>query len=170
MAKVMRSALITAEEARNLFAYDPVTGSLTRRVTVSNNARAGQIITCRNSAGYRVVRAFGRLYRTSRIIWLMQTGAWPPHEVDHRDRDKANEAWENLRSATRPQNQANTEPSAANTSGYKGVYFSRPRGCWLAQIRVLGVWHGLGAFDSAEDAHAAYAAKARELYGEFAAA
>ncbi len=170
MAKTMRAQLLTAEEARALFHYDELSGELIRRVTVASNARAGDAIRCKNAGGYRIVRAFGRLYRTSRVIWLMRTGDWPPDgfEIDHRDTDKGNERWLNLRLATPFDNCANVGLQARNTSGFKGVYFNKLRGKWFAQITVRGQWHGLGYHLSPESAHAARAAKAVELQGEFA--
>ena len=53
-----------------------------------------------------------------------------------------------------------------NTVGLKGV--TRQRGRYHARIRCGGVTHCLGLFETATATHAAYAAKAAELFGEFA--
>lgn len=169
MAKRVRPEILTFDEAHALFAYDPLTGEMVRRITVANNAKAGDRLKCCNAAGYRVVRAFGRLYRTSRIIWLMQTGAWPDPkiEVDHKSGNQSDERWDNLRAATRSKNESNKPKPKSNTSGFKGVYFNKLRSKWYAQIHADGRWYGLGYHLTKEAAAAAYEAKARELVGEF---
>jgi hypothetical protein len=74
----------------------------------------------------------------------------------------------NLRLADRSLNMANTTAYRNNKSGLKGAYRSGNR--WRSTIRHHRQTIYLGMFESAEAAHAAYAAKARELRGEFARA
>lgn len=72
----------------------------------------------------------------------------------------------NLRVATHQQNLCNRGPTCRNQVGLKGVDIRRGR--YRAQIKVFGRKKHLGMFDTAEEAHAAYQAAARELHGEFA--
>lgn len=52
-----------------------------------------------------MVRIDGVLLYASRVIWRLKTGKDPgPNEVDHIDRDKTNDAWDNLQLLTRKQN------------------------------------------------------------------
>jgi hypothetical protein len=88
--------------------------------------------------------------------------------VDHRDLDRTNNRWNNLRRATRSTNAANTRRQRNNTSGFKGVYPHHKTGRWYAQIRKDGRGYYLGSFATPQAAHEAYAAAARELFGEFA--
>lgn len=91
-------------------------------------------------------------------------------EVDHRNGDGLDNRRQNLRVATHAQNLANQRLSAANTSGFKGVSFdrTRPNKPWAAYIKHGGRKLFLGRHETREAAAAAYDAKARELFGEFA--
>lgn len=55
-------------------------------------------------------------------------------------------------------------PSTRNTSGHRGVYWLKDRGCWTASIAVKGKNRRLGVFDDAESAAQAVEA-ARALSG-----
>lgn len=96
------------------------------------------------------------------------TGDWPANLVDHIDMNKSNNAWSNLRDATKSQNGKNSRAKRTNKFGLKGVCKVGNR--YQAQIGCDGVKHHLGLFGTPEEAHAAYAAAAKELHGEFARA
>lgn len=96
------------------------------------------------------------------------TGEWVPM-VDHEDGDGLNNRWGNLRQSTQSQNTSNSRLSKANTSGFKGVVLEK--GKWRAKVTKNYVTHHVhGYFATAEEAHAAYLRKAKELFGEFARA
>jgi hypothetical protein len=88
--------------------------------------------------------------------------------VDHINRNTLDNRRENLRLATQSQNQANRGKPSNNTSGYKGVRWHKTAKKWVAQIKFKKLYFYLGSFDKPEEAYAAYCAKAKELYGEFA--
>jgi len=96
------------------------------------------------------------------------TGAWPKHQIDHHNLDKADNRWRNLREATRSQNQANRRAHSNSRSGIKGVYLEGRSGRWRAQVQHKGRTHNLGRFDTAEEARAAYATAAAATFGEYA--
>jgi hypothetical protein len=91
----------------------------------------------------------------------------PEHEIDHRDLNRANNCWENLRPATHSQNGQNKDAPATNKSGHKGVSFDKARGKWRATIKVNGVWRQIGRFDDVESAKAAYLKVANDLQRDF---
>ncbi|MCC6776684.1 MAG: HNH endonuclease [Hyphomicrobiales bacterium] len=155
---------------RELLHYDPKTGIFTWKVTINNKTRAGAAAGCRDGHAYHLIGVDGRLYVAHRLAWLWMTGAWPEADIDHRNLDKKDNRWSNLRAATRSGNMANTGARADNTSGLKGVTWDKHRNKWLAQIRVNGKNKFLGRFECLEAAHAAYVAKAKEMFGEFARA
>ena len=160
---------LTAEFVRRLFDYNPETGWLTHkpRHGVVAGARAGYV-----NAGYRSVKIHGKAYLEHRIIWLLVTGAWPEREVDHEDLDKTNNRWANLRPATRSQNVANGPVRSARKHGtMKGAFYNVRNGVWQSRIRGSGGKEiHLGTFATEADAHAAYVAAAKEMFGEFARA
>lgn len=93
---------------------------------------------------------------------LSVTDRWT--DVDHKDGDTLNNQRENLRLATRSQNNANSKIPKTNTSGYKGVSFCNERKLWHASIKSKS----LGRFDSPEEAARHYNLAAKNLWGEFA--
>lgn len=159
--------MLTAEKARQMLSYDPTTGVLTWRVLRPGTAVVGSEAGVVKKDGYRHVSVCNRTYRAHRIIWLMMTGQWPSSEIDHKNLDRADNRWENLREATRAQNQCNIAAPATNTSGVKGVTWHRRCGKWQASITKDGKLIYLGLFDDIDKAAEAYATAARGLFGEF---
>lgn len=154
------------ERLQALLHYDPATGALTwidhpdpRTRSRLVGKRAGGVC----GRGYRYVRIDGRKLLAHRVAFKMATGQEPPPEVDHQDCDRDNASEQNLRAATRSQNNGNKR----STGQYpKGV--SRELNRYVARI-----WNGtrsarLGVFDTPEEAHEAYMSAARERWGSFA--
>ena len=88
-------------------------------------------------------------------------------ECDHIDRDALNNAVANLRWVGRAENSWNQGVRKNNTSGFRGVSWCKEKKRWCARIRASGKKVSLGAFLTAEEASAAYEAKAVELRGEY---
>lgn len=74
----------------------------------------------------------------------------------------------NLRAANSSEQARNHRRQSNNTSGHRGVSFARAEKKWKAYITHFRKRMYLGTFATLEEAAAAYAAKARELHGEFA--
>lgn len=159
---------LTARRLRELLLYDPRTGHFAWRECPTHPEKIGQQAGWREPKGYWRVCIEGRNYQAHRLAWLWMTGKWPAAQVDHRDLDKANNRWSNLRLATNGQNQANTPKRRRNTSGIKGVYWHKRRGKWQAAIMVSGRLKSLGYRNTKEEAAALYAAAANQHFGEFA--
>jgi len=104
---------------------------------------------------------------THRLVFLLHNG-WLPDEIDHKDNDASNNRIENLRAATRAENQWNTRKRADNSSGVKNVVWYAPTKRWTAQIRVNGQRKRLGYFRNIEDAAAAVNAAQKAMHGTFA--
>lgn len=116
-------------------------------------------------SGKRWIVSFDGIdYAAHQIIWLLVTGSWPDRIVDHKDRNPFNNSWRNLRLATNAQNSANSRSGGRYG---KGVV-RRPGGEYSAQIRSGGKLEYLGIYTCVADARAAYAARAKQLFGEFA--
>lgn len=143
------------------FEYNPWDGVLRSKRT---GKRVGG-----NRGVYRRVAVNGGVYLEHMVIWIMMTGRDPSNfDIDHRDRNKRNNCWFNLRKASRQQNNANM--GAKNTThGLKGVYKHR-NGRFRSQIMVDYKSIHLGVFDTPEEAHAAYIAAAGHYFGEFSRA
>ena len=159
---------LTAERVRELLNYAPETGVFTWRVNRGGTANSGSVAGHIDQDGYGRICVDGPHYVASRLAWLYMTGNEPPNTVDHRDLNKVNNRWSNLRAATVLQNMRNRSKYRNNTSGFKGVCRHKPGGKFKAQISVNGRRVHLGCFDTAEAAYAVYCEAAKKLHGEFA--
>lgn len=165
----MKTPNISHQRVRDLLDYDEETGVFTWRQRVGNVAagtRAGSILSCNR----RQLEVDGISIKTSRLAWFYVTGEWPSRNLDHKDCNSLNDAFQNLRECSQTQNQGNRRRPSNNSSGYKGVHYCNTNKTYLARVRFKGKCFCLGSFDDPEKAHAAYVAKARELFGEFARA
>ena len=88
-------------------------------------------------------------------------------QTDHKDGNGLNNRRENLRDATRAENQRNCRKPSNNTSGVKGVSWHKTRNKWMAKIKFNGKMHFLGRFERLQDASDAYARASAEMHKEF---
>lgn len=157
----------SAEDVRALLRYDPETGVFRWREWRGGTARVGTVAGSIDSHGHRQIRLFGELYMAHHLAWFYVTGEWPEDGLDHRDGERDNNRFVNLRPATKAQNCRNRRKNANNKSGFKGVYFHVRVGRYAAQIRHNRVARHLGYFDTPEAAHAAYCRASAELHQEY---
>lgn len=159
---------LTQAQLKRLLAYDPETGDFTWLVRPSYRAAPGNLAGSLTAQGYRCIQIAGRKYKAHRLAWFYTTGEWPAHDIDHRDEDKANNRWLNLRPATRSQNMLNKGSRSDNKSGIKGVSWDRRRGLWHAQLQTRGRKIHVGHYvDKGEAAMAIHNARTQH-HGEFA--
>jgi hypothetical protein len=161
--------MLTLERLHQLLKYDRKTGrwtSLQRRGRLQSGAFAGTL----SNVGYWHIQVDGKKYLSSRLAWFYVTGEWPFGQVDHRDRDRANDVWENLRLATQSQNMGNTGVYRDSVTGLKGVSIRRDhkKKPFRAQIAENGKHRHIGYFSTAEEANAAYLTASRRVFGDFA--
>lgn len=156
----------TAIRVRELLTYDRETGLFRWRATVKA-VKAGDIAGSDNGKGYIQISVDGVKYAASHLAWLYVTGIWPALEIDHKDTNRQNNAFLNLREATRSEQCRNVRHQKVTPSGLLGV---TPRGNrFIAQISVGPRGNRksqhLGVFDTAEEAHTAYVGAKRPLHG-----
>ncbi len=161
--------MLTLERLHELLDYDQSTGVFTRRIAKGGH-RVGEVAGTLLANGYIQIGVGGRFYLAHRLAWFYVHGSWPGDEIDHRERQQADNRIEHLRPATSSQNKANQKRRVDNTTGFKGVYRRNDTGRYQAHIYSGGRRQTMGCFDTPEEAHAVYVAKARELFGEFARA
>lgn len=163
----------TAERVRELLDYDQNTGTFVWKVQPSaRRVDVGLIAGCtslhRSQISYRSIGVDGGQHLAHRLAVLWMTGEWPndASDVDHIDGDGLNNAWANLRVVTKSINRWNTvAPPCHNTSGVRGVHWSKPNRKWAAQIQVHGRVRFLGYFTDIDEASAAYQAARCALHG-----
>jgi hypothetical protein len=154
---------IDIKELKRVLKYSPSTGMWTNRVWRGGDAHVGKVTGRLNTDGYMQICYKGKRYMSSRLAHFYMTGEWPPFEMDHKDLDRQNNKWKNLRPATDSQNQMNR---VARKNGCKGL--TRRKKKWGAFITHEGKRHWLGVFLLKRDAIAARCKAELNLFSTFA--
>jgi len=163
----MRTSLLTSQRLRELLEYDRETGVFVWKID-RGSIVSGSIAGMLDRRGYLLITVDGHRYMSHRLAWLYVHDEWPAGDIDHKDTIKNHNWIANLRPATNSQNQQNTQLRSHNKSGFKGVYYYRRTGKWQAYIKKDGAQTHLGYFETAEAAHSAYVAAAKQYFGEYA--
>lgn len=153
---------MTQEEIKKHLTYDPETGVFTK---ISGRKR-GPYTGFKSTMGYRKIHIDGHEYFLHRLAFLIMTGSMP-EQVDHINRNKEDNRWENLRATNNSLNQANTV--SKSRTGHKGIRL-RPSGRWEAgiclDIKGKKTTIHLGTFDTLEEALEIRKQKSKEIWGE----
>jgi HNH endonuclease/AP2 domain len=158
--------MITQARLKKLLRYNPKTGEFFWRVVRGKRTDlVGRCTGCPDRQGYLVIRIDDKLYRAHRLAWLYVYGKFPNRQLDHKNRNRADNRILNLRESTQGQNVGNAKIHRDNKSGLKGV--TRIKNSWVAQIGKNYKNIHLGCFRTPEAAHAAYCAAAKKLHGKF---
>lgn len=161
--------MMTLDLAHSLWFYEQESGALVWRDDPRIGKKAGMRAGTIGFHGYWIVTFGGKKYKASRVIWLMVTGEWPVHEVDHRNGKRTDDRWSNLRKASSSENKCNSRVRKDNILGVKGVSPSPySSGKFCAFICRSGKRKNLGTFDTIMAAKAAYDAAAAQWHGKFA--
>ena len=99
--------------------------------------------------GYIRIQIGGKNYRAHRLIMEVFEGP-SEQEVDHIDRNKSNNNFQNLRYCSRTENNLNKD-CCENAKGYY-----RDKNKWKAQISIDSKQKHLGYFDNEHEAHQAF--------------
>lgn len=160
---------ISLERLRELLNYNQETGQFTWIAKSKlSSIPIGTIAGTQQTGGYRQIRIDGSIYTAHRLAWFSFFGKWPREELDHINGVKTDNRIQNLREATRSQNEANKRTPRNNTTGFKGVSWNKARQCFTASFQYKGKHRHLGCFATAIEAHAKYRDAALEKQGEFA--
>lgn len=119
-----------------------------------------------SASGYHKIVIDGRQYHRSLLVWFMHTEEWPISDmiVDHRNGNRLDDRFENLRLVPQSVNRANSK--CRNLIGFKGVSPIND-GRFAAQITIKGKTVRLGVFETALEASVAFDKRHVEEYGEF---
>lgn len=159
---------LTQDRLKEVMHYDPLTGQFTWAKTLSRRAVAGTPAGNPYSNGYLRLQIDGQEYLCHRLAWLYMTGEFPESELDHRNRIRSDNSWDNLRASNTSLNKFNTGLSSRNKSGVKGVSWSSKRSVWQAGICAYGKKIYVGEFKELSDAEAAIIAARLKYHGDFA--
>lgn len=171
-----KDAAITASYLRSILTYDEVTGSLhwlerdpSVKVNRAFNARrAGKIAGHVGLSGYIEIQFSNpkAMCYGHRVAWALKTGHWPKHQVDHRDGNRANNCWVNLRKASGAENCRNKKTPLGKVK-FKGVTYEKGVAKYRARIGTDSGRKSLGLFDTALAAALAYDQASVTEHGPF---
>jgi hypothetical protein len=156
---------ITQERLKQLMRYED--GRLYWTNPTANWMKEGTEAGFVTNLGYRVACVDGKQTMVHRLVFLYHYG-YTAEVIDHINGDKLDNRVENLRPATRVQNNTNARTRKDNKSGQKGVRWREDNKKWHAAISAGKKKHHLGYFTAFEDAKNAYLIAAQQLHGEFA--
>lgn len=156
---------LTQARLKELLSYDPETGIFLWLSPTSNRVKRGQQAGS-NSHGYLTVRLDHRLHKLHRLAWFYMTGNWPAQMIDHRNGQRADNRFANLREANVKENNRNVSRQANNTTGFKGV--SRHGVNFRAECYADGHRIRVSGFETPEAAAQAAQHSRSKLHGEFA--
>jgi hypothetical protein len=159
--------MITQELVKEFFTH--VDGKLYwKKVSHASKAsligkEAGSI----HPTGYRYVTWLNKSHKVHRLIFLLEHG-YLPSEIDHINNDRLDNRLENLRPASRSENQCNRFLLSSNSSGYQGVNWHKHAKSWYVRVMKNGKSHIIGYYKDLELA-GLVSQEARILYhGKFA--
>ena len=114
-----------------------------------------------------IINIGGKMIKAHHIVWLLNTGMWPPRELDHIDRNPLNNRFCNLRLSDRTKQAVNSSKGKNNKSGIIGVSFMSREQKYKAEIGVNGKTIYLGS-GSLEKCTILRLKAEKEYFGEFA--
>lgn len=159
--KAIKEQVVSPDHVRAVLNYDPLTGEFVWR-------KNGKVAGCSHNMGYKNIRIGQHLFLSHRLAWAYVYGTWPEFQIDHINKDRADNRIANLRPCTNAQNAQNMGAHSDSNSPHVGVCrVSRPTSKpWLAQIGVNGRSVRIGQFATESEAVAARAA-AKKKYHPF---
>ena len=175
--------LPSQEYLNECFDYDPETGELfhkkerplshfasPRYSRMWHTRCSGKLAgTLNKYSGYHIVDIGGVKHKQHRIIWKMVYGSAPEMELDHKDRNRANNRLGNLREADASGNGCNVTTQSRSPTGHKNVRRSRQGDYW--EVKIMGTDkrpHLFGCFKTMEEAVVAAEEIRLAVHGEYA--
>ena len=157
--------MLTQDFLKKELEYFPDTGFFVRKISKSARWQKGQICGSLNCNGYIQIYINKNVHLAHRLAWLYMTGSMPKNQIDHINRNKSDNSWNNLREANNAQNSMNVGLQKNNKSGFKGVSWYKGR--WVASAKLNYKQYYLGRFKTKEEASFVYQKFVKKHYGEF---
>lgn len=160
--------MITQDRLKELFDYNSETGNLIWKIQPRGRWKLkGKAAGTTSSNGYMQITADCHIYMAHRLVWLWHYGTFLKNDIDHINGNRNDNRVENLREATRSENNQNRKKvTKQNKIGFVGVSTHKNGGekKYFARIQLNGKQYSCGYYATPEEAHAAYIAKKKELH------
>lgn len=158
--------MITIERLKEVLCYDPNTGLFIWKISPTNKVKIGDIAGSFHTGGYLQTSIDGVKYYLHRLAWFYMTGKMPA-EIDHKNLNKADNKFDNLREATRTQNSLNTRVKRISKTKLKNVYYEKRRSLYRVSARLNGKRHFIGYYKTEDEANEVYEKWARQNHKEW---
>lgn len=156
--------MVSKDMLHELFEYR--NGKLFSKVDrYKSTIKKGDEIGYFDSKGYLRTGINYKLYKIHRLIFMMFYG-YMPTEVDHINGIKSDNRIENLRTATRSQNEFNKLGRETNFSGLKNISFEY--GKWRVRLSANNKIINIGSFEDIELAELVAIEARNKFHGNFA--
>lgn len=145
---------MTFAELSKHFVYNPNSGKIyySTELKARYNIRPGKEAGCVYSGGYWMVTYNKKRIKRSRLAFLLMTGDWPNKDVDHIDRNRLNDSWENLREASNSLNGFNRTFDSLKHRGIRYRPEQSKKNPWVVHIRKDGKLIHVGQYSTLEQA------------------
>lgn len=160
---------LTQQEIKNILNYDPETGIFTWKVNRGPHKTKGKLAGFKDAAGYSTIKINCIGYKAHRLAWIYMTGSWPKELIDHKNMDRFDNRWKNIREAKRYQNKLNSKVRKDSELGVKGVTKCKNlrTNPFCARIFINKKSVNIGFFPTVKQAKEAYDNMAKKIHGEF---
>ena len=155
---------LTHDRLKELLHYNPENGWFTWRIN-NSVAKPGERAGGVNGLGYRMIGLEYKKYLEHSLAYFYMTGEQPTLQIDHLNRNKADNRWENLKHGTRSENGHNKGLSSRSSTGFPGV-LAHGNG-FRAVIAVENNPHNGGWFDTIAQARVSRLLLELKVLGRF---
>ena len=157
--------MLTQDRLKELFDFNSDTGVFTRTGR-QKKCNVGDIAGCIAKNGYITISVDSKRYYAHRLAWMYVFG-FIPEQIDHVNRNRADNRICNLRPANHSLNESNKQTKSGCASKYRGVSIHKRTGMWRARIKKDKKEIHLGLFHSEIDAAKKYNEYALLHFGEY---
>jgi len=144
--------MITQKELKKFVRYDHKIGIFIRVKKTNNRHSVGDIAGSKFKNGYIYIWINKKRYTAHRLAFLYMEGYFPENDIDHIDRNRSNNKWDNLREVSRSCNVKNSKLNSRNNSGIKGVSWHKQAQKWVTDIYTNKKSKYLGVFKDFDEA------------------
>jgi len=142
---------LTQKELKEYLRYNPDTGLFTY-IKAKSGVRVGQTAGSLNGRGYTLVKINGVSHHAARLAFLYMIGSFPKNIVDHINKIRTDNRWENLQDITNQENCRKKGMNKNNKSGVTGVRWNKKLNKWQVTLRSEGKNKHFGVFSELLDA------------------
>ncbi len=134
---------LSQERLKKLLNYDKQTGIFTHKTTRGTALKNSEVRNL-NDKGYVGIGVDNKTYTAHRLAWLYEYGYMPENDIDHINKNRADNRLINLREVSRQCNMRNTNNRKSNKSTIKGLHWSQGHNGYVVQISVnyKKIWIG----------------------------